>query len=313
MLHNSSPDWFRLDGPGEKLFFDLMKIKRSVFLVAVLACLAVLAASGQKAAETGNSPQPVSLYDRVMKSGKIRAAYTIYPPGCFKDENGKLKGVFVETLEEAAKNLGLTVEWTEAVGREEQVKGLDNGRYDMIGSAVWANPERAKLATLSRPLYYSPFYIYARKDDPKFNENIRLAALDSPDVRIAMVAGSTAEAIAKDQFPSATRVALPRMTDHEGSFLHATNNPADIIIMEKSQAMKLLESNPGTIVNIRPSVPLRVIGNCYMFKRNELEFQNMLNSEINDLLTSGFVERELEKYEKYPNSQLRIAPPYLQD
>ncbi len=77
--------------------------------------------------------------------------------------------------------------------------------------------------------------------------------------------------------------------------------------------MKLLESDPGKIVNIKPNAPLRVIGNCYMFKRNEIEFQNMLNSEINDLLTSGFVERQLEKYEQYPNSQLRIAPPYWQD
>jgi ABC-type amino acid transport substrate-binding protein len=290
-----------------------MKIIQSIFPVAVLACMAVFIASGQKVTETGNSPQHVSLYDRVMKSGKIRAAYTIYPPGCFKDENGKLKGVFVETLEEAAKNLGFTVEWTEEVGRAAQIEGLENDRYDMIGSAVWANPERAKLATLSSPLYYSPFYIYARKDDPKFNENIRMAALNSPDVRIAMVAGSTSEAITKDQFPNATRVALPRMTDRGVSFLDATNNKVDIIIMEKSQAMKLLESNPGTIVNIKPSVPLRVIGNCYMFRRNELEFQNMLNSEINDLLTSGFVERQLEKYEKYANSQLRIAPPYWQD
>ncbi len=290
-----------------------MKIKQLIFLVVVLTCAAAFASPGQKAAETGNSPQHVSLYDRVMKSGKIRAAYTVYPPGCFKGENGKLKGVFVETLEEAAKNLGLTVEWTEEVGRAAQIEGLENDRYDMIGSAVWANPERAKLATLSNPLYYSPFYIYARKDDPKFNENIRVAALNSPDVRIAMVAGSTAEAIAKAQFPNATRVALPRITDHRGSFLDATNNKADIIIMEKSQAMELLEANPGIIVNIKPNAPLRVIGNCYMFKRNELEFQNMLNAEINDLLTSGFVERQLEKYEKYPNSQLRIAPPYWQD
>jgi ABC-type amino acid transport substrate-binding protein len=216
----------------------------------------------------------------------------------------------VETLEEAAKNLGLTVEWTEEVGREEQIGGLETNRYDMIGSAVWANPERAKLATLSNPLYYTAFYIYARKDDPKFNENIRLAALNSPDVRIAMVAGSTSEAIAKAQFPNATRVVVPRTADGGFSFMDATNYKADIFIMERSQAMKFFASNPGMIVNIRPVAPLRVIGNCYMFKRNELEFQNMLNAEINDLLTSGFVERQLEKYEKYPNSQLRIAPPY---
>ncbi|MGD0253572.1 MAG: transporter substrate-binding domain-containing protein [Verrucomicrobiota bacterium] len=110
-----------------------MKIKQLIFLVVVVTCAAAFVSSGQKAAETGNSPHHVSLYDRVMKSGKIRAAYTIYPPGCFKDDNGKLKGVFVETLEEAAKNLGLTVEWTEEVGRGTQIEGLENNRFDMIG------------------------------------------------------------------------------------------------------------------------------------------------------------------------------------
>jgi ABC-type amino acid transport substrate-binding protein len=289
------------------------ELRWGICLAVVLACSAALDSSGQKLVETGASSQHVSLYDRVMKSGKIRAAYTIYPPGCFKDENGKLEGVFVETLEAAAKNLGLTVEWTEEVAREKQIEGLENGRYDIIGSSVWANPERAKLATLSNPLYYSPFWIYARKDDPKFNEKIPMAALDSPDVRISTVAGSTGEAIAKAQFPNATRVVLPPMTDYGVSFADVAHNKADLVIMEKFQAMKFLESNPGVIVNIRPNGPLRVFGNCYMFKRNELEFQNMLDSEINDLLMSGSVGRLLEKYEKYPNSQLRIAPPYRQD
>ena len=107
--------------------------------------------------------QTPSLYDRVMKSGKIRAAYTIYPPGCFKNEKGELKGVFVETLEQAAKNLNLSVEWTEEVGWATQIEGLDTNRYDMIGSSVWMNPKRARLATLSSPLYYSPLYICAKK------------------------------------------------------------------------------------------------------------------------------------------------------
>lgn len=70
-----------------------MKIEQAIFLLAVLTCAAVIAPSDQRFAEAGGSPQHVSLYDRVMKSGKIRAAYTIYPPGCFKDENGKLKSV----------------------------------------------------------------------------------------------------------------------------------------------------------------------------------------------------------------------------
>lgn len=291
-----------------------MKNFKLILLLPILATM--LVSCGQQTTAnnpTSAAPQKNSLYDRVMKAGKIRAAYTIYPPGCFKDADGKLKGVFVETLEQAAKNLNLTVEWTEEVGWETQIEGLDNNRYDMMGSSVWANPKRARLATLSVPLYFSPLYIYARKDDPKFNEKISLAAINSPDVRISTVDGGSGEVVAKAQFPNATRVALPQMTDFGVSFMDVVHNKADIIFMEKFHAMKFLESNPETIVNITPKNPLRVFGNCYEFKRGEVEFQNMLNVALTDLLTSGFVEQLLAKYEKYPNSQLRIAPPYRQD
>ena len=291
-----------------------MKLKPTLLLLPLAAALLSLTGCWrQPAANTGAAPQKVSLYDRVIRAGKIRAAYTIYPPGCFKDETGKLRGVFVETLEEAAKNLNLTVEWTEEVGWATQIEGMDRDRYDMLGSSVWANPKRARLATLSTPLYYSPLYIYARKGDLKFNDKSALSALNAAGERISTVEGGTGETIAKTQFPQAHRVALPQMTDFGVSFMEVIHNKSDIVIMEPFHAMKFLESNPGTIVNITPKEPLRVFGNCYMFKRGEADFQNMLNVSLTDLLSSGFVEALLAKYEKYPNSQLRVVRPYRQE
>ncbi|PZN76054.1 MAG: hypothetical protein DM484_17300 [Candidatus Methylumidiphilus alinenensis] len=295
-----------------------MRYLRFFIFVPIVAFLSLFAACQQQANPTNTANNPstpvkVSLYDQVMKAGKIRAAYTIYPPGCFKDETGKLKGVFVEALEQAAKNLNLTVEWTEEVGWATQIEGLDNGRYDMIGSSVWMNPKRARLATLSIPLYYSPLFIYARKNDPKFTDKIALTALNSADVRISTVDGGTGETIAKSQFPNAQRVALPQMTDFGVSFMDVIHKKADILIMEPYHAMKFLETNPNTIVNITPKEPLRVFGNSYMFKRGELEFQNMLDVALLDLLNSGYIDDLLAKYEHYPNSQLRIARPYRLD
>jgi ABC-type amino acid transport substrate-binding protein len=175
------------------------------------------------------------------------------------------------------------------------------------------NPKRARLSTLSSPLYYSPLYIYARKNDPKYNEKTSLAALNTPEVRISTVDGGTGETIAKAQFPIAQRIALPQMTDFGVSFMEVTHKKADILIMEPYHAMKFLETNPGAVVNITPKEPLRVFGNSYMFGRGEIEFQNMLNVAIMDLLNSGFVEELLTKYEHYQNSQLRVARPYRQD
>jgi polar amino acid transport system substrate-binding protein len=253
-----------------------------------------------------------SVYDRVTTSGKIRAAYTIYPPGCMKDSTGKLSGVFVETLEEACKLLDLKVEWTEEVGWATQIEGLETNRYDMIGSSVWANPKRAKLSTLSNPLYFSPIYIYIRSNDNRFANLKSWAELNQENIRIATIDGGTGEQIAKSQFEKAQRIALPQLTDFGQSFLDVVHNKADIIFMEPFHASKFLESNPNSIKNIvHDGKPLRTFGNCYMFRRDEPAFEHMLNVVLQDLLNSGFVEQLIVKYEKYPHSYSRVTNPYI--
>src|SRR2546430_1529683 len=87
--------------------------------IASLLCFAfspLIVVSGCKHAEERQVSVP-SAYDRVIKSGTIRAAYLDYPPAFRKDaKTGKASGIFVDTLEQVASNLGLKVEWTEEVG-----------------------------------------------------------------------------------------------------------------------------------------------------------------------------------------------------
>lgn len=251
-----------------------------------------------------------SVYSRVLKAGKIRAAYTIYPPGCIKDSTGKIAGVFIETLEKAAENLDLKVEWTEEVGWATQIEGLETNRYDMIGSSVWANPKRAKLTTLSMPLYFSPIHIYVRSKDNRYNNVKDWSILNNESVRIATIDGGTGEVIAKNSYPKAQRVGLPQLTDFSQSFLDVVHNKADIVFMEPFHANKFLASNPATIKSVSEQTPLRVFGNCYMFKRDEPEFEHMINVVLQDLMNSGYIESLIQKYEKYPNSYYRVAKPY---
>jgi len=67
-----------------------------------------------------------SLYQRVIKSGTIRCGYGMFPPYCMKDPNtGKLSGIFVEILNEAGKNLGLKIDWSEEVGWANIIQGIE--------------------------------------------------------------------------------------------------------------------------------------------------------------------------------------------
>jgi len=255
--------------------------------------------------------QKESVYDRVMKSGKIRAAYITYPPALIKDtKTGKLSGTFVEVLEQSAKNLGLTVEWTEEVGWGAQIEGLQADRYDIIGSPVWANPSRGKLTTLSTPVYYSGIGVYVRPDETRFSDANGWKSINDAAVKIVTIDGETADLIARTDFPNAQRVSLPQLSDISEMFLNVKTKKADVLFAEPFFGYEFLKNNPDTVKNIGTEKPIRLLGNCYMFKANEFQMKHMLDVAIEDLLNSGFVDKVLDKYEPYPGTFYRVARPY---
>jgi polar amino acid transport system substrate-binding protein len=278
-----------------------------VFLMLAVLATVMLSGCNRQGTTSGTGQQTV--YDRVMKSGTIRAAYLSYPPACMKDtKTGKLSGIFVETLEKAAENVGLKVEWTEEVGWGSQIEGLQADRYDIIGSPVWANPTRGKVAGLSIPVYYSGIGIYVRQNENRFTSDYN--TINSSNVKIATIDGETGDLIARSQFPQAQRNSLPQTTDISQLFLELTGNKADVMFAEPYFAYQFLQSNPNSVKNIATDKPIRTLGNVYMFKRDQGEFKQMLDVAIEDLINSGYVDQLINKYEPAPNTFYRVAQPY---
>jgi ABC-type amino acid transport substrate-binding protein len=288
-------------------------MKKYLFITTVLfLAFSLNSCKNNNNKQSRNSEKTKKVIDRVLETKTIRAAYTIYPPGCMKDkETGKLYGVFVETLEKIGQELNVKIDWVEEVGWGTQIEGLKTNRYDMMGSSVWANPKRAKFAYLSKPLYYSPISIFVRKDDNRWDNVESWSVFNDPKVRISTIDGGTGEVIVRNNFPKATRVSLPQMTEFSQSFMDVVHKKADLLFLEPFYGYKFSETNPNTIKNIAEKKPLRMFGNCYMFKQGEDEFQNMINIVLEDLQNSGFIEDLIKKYEKYPNTIVRVNKPYL--
>lgn len=279
--------------------------KLTISLIIILFAFSINSCSNKDS----NESKKENVYNRIIKTGKIKAGYLVYPPALMKDtKTGKFSGIFYEVLEQAAKNLNLSIEWTEEVGWGSQIEGLETNRYDIIGSPVWANPNRGKLTSLSIPVYYSGIGIYVRKDDNRFSSDLNLINTDK--VSICTIDGETADLIARTQFPNANRVSLPQLSDISQMFLNVASKKADICFAEPYYAFKYLESNPNSIENIVSEKPLRVLGNCYMFKKDEFQLKHMLDVAIEDLINSGFVDQVIDKYEPYPNTFYRVALPY---
>jgi ABC-type amino acid transport substrate-binding protein len=252
-----------------------------------------------------------SAYQRVIGSGKLRAGFVSYPPGCVKNtRTGKVSGIFVEILDKVGANIGLPVEYTEEVGWGTMIQGLDAGRYDIIGSPVWANSTRGKLATLSEPVYYTGIGIWVRADENRLTSENYLAAINDPEIRVAAMDGSTPLAIAKTQFPRARLISYPDLTGEPQLFLDLMANKADVFFAEPAVAAEFLKNNPGKIKNIATRRPIRTFGNVFMMAKNEPQFKWMIDNAIRDLQASGFVEEVIRRHEPVPNAFLRAARPY---
>ncbi len=286
----------------------LYKIRRLSLLLTMLLTLPLLCACNSAA--TGvTSNRKHSTYDRVMQSGKIRCGYLIWPPECIKDPNtGKLSGIGVEAIEIVAKKLGFTIEWIEEVSLGTMSEGLISGRYDLVSTPSWANANRAKVVNFSRPLFYSPLYIYARKGDKRFKNHWEL--INSSKTKIATVDGGTAELIVQDDFPQAQKVSMPQLTDNAQLLLNIGAGKADITFAASTVANRFIENNPGMIENINPDKPIRVFSNSWIMKRGEFEFKAMLDTVLDELINSGAMDKIIDKYEQQPNQILRVALPY---
>lgn len=281
----------------------------SLISVFLLLCAGLLLSACGDTASRNTAPAVESVRDRVIRTGKIRCAYIIYPPGALKDPNtNKLSGIAVETIEEAGKNLGLTVEWTEEVGWGSMIEGLETDRYDLVVSGIWPNSTRARLVDFSEPLFYSGIGVYVRQNENRFAGDLK--ALDSESVRVAAIDGEMSDIIARTQFPRAQRVSLPQMSDVSQVLLNVAQGRADVTFVEPYIGNQFLQNNPGSVKNLVAQKPIRIFGNTVMFRRGQYEFKTMLNIAIEELINSGFVDGLVTKYETFPGAFYRRSNPY---
>lgn len=250
-----------------------------------------------------------SLYDRVLKSGKIRAGYICYQPTVMRDINTKkFSGIGFEVLELAARKLSLKLEMTEEISLGTMIEGLKTNRYDIVALPIWANATRARAADFSRPLYYSAVYAYTKTGDKRLDSSLK--GLNSPNFKVATIDGEVNEIIAQADFPKAKRYSLPQMADASELLLSVASKKADITFAEPNMVFFFNKHNPQAVQNITPNKPVRVFPNSYMFNVGEEKFKAMLNAALEEMSNSGELEKIIAKYEPFPKDFLRVASPY---
>ena len=211
-------------------------------LIAVVVSVIVCIGLPSKPDKSATS----SVRDQIVQTGKIRVAYINVTNGFNVDPKTKEKsGIFVEVIEEMAKNMGLKVEYVEEVGWGTMIAGLQTKRYDMIASPVWPNSNRAKQATFSNPVYFSGIGIWVRQNENRFASTENWSSINNPEIKIGAFDGSTGEKIAQTMFPKAKIVSYPEGTGEGQIFLDVTSGKVDVFFEEAAKGFAFVKNNPG--------------------------------------------------------------------
>jgi len=247
-----------------------------------------------------------STFDRVVKTRTLRCAYTIYPSFIEKDPNtGKFSGMFYDLVEEAGRQLGLKIEWTEEVGSDAIMTGLGT-RYDAVCAGYFAAPTRAWGGDFTKPLVFIPFHLWVRDKESRFKS---LDDLNKESVSFATLDGEMSQIATTESFPKAKQKSLPGLTPATDRFEMVATNKVDATLMEGAIGAEYMAHNPGKIKQFGDR-PVRLGGSTIIIPHNEFALKQMLDTAIDSMLWTGTIERIIKKNEEYPGTMLVPAPPY---
>lgn len=281
----------------------------SIFLSALIGAVVALGAMQFLPAPSGApAAQKETAFERVMRTGTIRCGYASLPEYTEKDiQTGKLKGLYFDIIEEMGRQLSLKIDWAEEVGFANAFDGLKTGRYDVLCIPFSQAPGRARVTSFTVPIIFAPYYAFVRADDGRFDADINAA--NDPSVTMTVLEGELSQIVKNEQFPKAKELAMPNMTDVTQVLLQVQMGKADMAMTEPRAADLFEAQNPGKVRRVA-GPPLRMLPEGLSVAVGEVALKDMLNTTIEALHTTGFMQRVFAKYPETTKYLILPAKPW---
>lgn len=267
-------------------------MKKLLFTVLILLSLPAYAAESAQE----------SAYDRVIRTGVLKCGYLLYPPLLMKDaKTGEMSGVAYDLVKEIASRLSLKVEWTEEVGTDVMLQGLETGRYDAFCLPMFASSARARVAYFTDPVFFATTYVVTAANDHRFDQNPML--LNDPQYKIASLEGEASSILARQRFSKATSHSVPQIQGYSFVLKDVAIGKADATISDLISITDYNKENSEKLKVLKPALFKHEL--AFALPR-DISLKLMFDTTIHEMLTEEWVELTLAK--KYPDYWAQVIP-----
>ena len=250
-------------------------------------------------------------YERVMRTGELRCGYFSWNPALIKDPNtGVLSGTFYEYMEELGRALQLKIVWAQEIGLGDYPPALNAGRIDAMCGGIFATSARARAVDFITPAYYVPLHAYARIDDDRF-QGFNVDKFNDVAYKVAILEGGVTSIIRALQLPKTQVYELPQTTSPSELFMSLAQGKADFVLFDLFTFEDYSAHNPGKLKRVSDT-PIKVFPLAAAVGKNQDALREMLSTATMDLHLAGTIDKILTRYEKYPDTLIRIKMQYQQ-
>ncbi|MGP1393984.1 MAG: transporter substrate-binding domain-containing protein [Inquilinaceae bacterium] len=178
-------------------------------LKSMLTAAAV--AIGLTAASVPLQPAEAQGLDDVLSAGVIRVGVNpSLPPRALYDDNNNIVGFEPDIAAMIAEKLGVELELVQ-VGSPDRIPFVASGRVDFVMGAMARTAERAKVIDYTVPLHTASYGIVTPEDSGIMS----LEDLNSEDITLVQVRGTTAVAWLQENVPNAKLLLLDNYNDRD--------------------------------------------------------------------------------------------------
>lgn len=259
-----------------------MKKKLALILVVCLALGLLIGGCGSKA---GTKEEPKAPADSSWTDIKEKGSFTLglddaFPPMGFRDEKNKIVGFDVDLAQEAAKRLGVKVEFQPIVW-ETKVEELNGGNIDVIWNGLSITEERKKQMLFSTP-YISDHQIIVVTP----NSTIKTKA-DLAGKKIGIQADSSAiEAVMADK--ATYEVVKNNILEFESNDLALRDlkgGGVQAVVVDEVVGRYYISKHPGDYMILTDNFGVEDFG--VGFRLSDKAFQAELEKVFNEMKADG--------------------------
>ncbi|MEC1274660.1 transporter substrate-binding domain-containing protein [Bacillus subtilis] len=257
---------------------SFMHSKAVIFSFTMAFFLILAACSGKNEADSKDTG-----WEQIKDKGKIVVATsgTLYPTSYHDTDSGsdKLTGYEVEVVREAAKRLGLKVEFKE-MGIDGMLTAVNSGQVDAAANDIDVTKDREKKFAFSTPYKYSYGTAIVRKDDLSGIKTLK-------DLKGKKAAGAATTVYMEVARKYGAKEVIYDNATNEQYLKDVANGRTDVILNDYYLQTLALAAFPDLNITIHPDIKYMPNKQALVMKKSNAALQKKMNETLKEMGKDG--------------------------